>query len=506
MTSSPIHTAGVIGVGTMGAGIAQILAIAGIRTCLYDAREGAATAAVASIEKQLQHLLAKGKITQQDCAAAVGQLQPVAQLTELADCDVVVEAIVEDLAIKQNLFRELEDVVDKTCVLATNTSSLSVTAVAATCRHPERVAGWHFFNPVPLLRVAEIVDGAATSPEVSNLLERVTQACGHEALRTKDMPGFIVNHAGRAFLPEGLRLLAEQVAAAVDIDRVLVDCAGFKMGPFALMDTVGLDVAQKVVDSLYRQYFEEPRFKSSPVVASRVAAGLLGRKSGRGFYQYEEGRAVIPPEHSPESPETLLPSLWIWNEEADLSQTLREALINAGADVETGDCPSASALIVVTPVGSDVSTTCALHGFPPERTVGVDMLFATERRRTIMAPPGLGGPALAAARYWLSKGVERGTVIADSPGFIAQRMVAQIINIGCDIAQMGIATPQAIDRAVCKALGYPLGPFAWGDALGGARVLQITEALHSAYQEPRYRPSIWLRRRAQLGLSLSQAC
>src|SRR5690606_32298100 len=148
---------------------------------------------------------------------------------------------------------------------------------------------------------------------------------------------------------------------------------------------------------------------------------------------------------------------------------LRWALVAAGADVETGDSPSTTALIIVTPVGSDVSTTCALHGYPPERTVGVDMLFSTERRRTIMVPPGLEASALAAARHWIGRGVAHCTVIADSPGFIAQRMVAQIINIACEIAQMGIATPQAIDRAVCKALGYPHGPFAWGDALGAAR-------------------------------------
>lgn len=501
MNTVGIDLAGVVGTGTMGVGIAQILAVAGVHVRLFDSRAGAAEAARDAIAGALATQVSKGRMTAAHRAAALERLEVLERIEAMAGAALVVEAIVEDLGAKHALLRSLEAVLAPGAILATNTSSLSVTAVAAGCAEPSRVVGWHFFNPVPLLRVAEVIPGVHTAPVVVEAVVALTQRAGHLPLRAADMPGFIVNHAGRAFLPEALRLQAEGVAAPHDIDRVLRDCAGFRMGPFALMDLVGLDVAQRVMDSLYRQYFHEPRFAAAPLVELRVAAGLLGRKTGHGFYRYEAGQAVAEPEarvgtDKPDQP------FWVCPDEHDLGAQVRSTLVRAGARVEERATPSADALVVLTPLGEDVSTACARLGLDPRRCVGVDALFGLARRRVLMFAPGADPVRRAAAVAWLGADGTPVTVLADSPGFVAQRMVVQIINVGCDIAQRGIAAPPDIDQAVERALGYPMGPFAWGDHIGPARVLRITQALHAATGEPRYRPSTWLRRRAQLGLPL----
>ncbi|WP_326538296.1 3-hydroxyacyl-CoA dehydrogenase [Pseudorhodoferax sp.] len=496
-----IDVVGVVGTGTMGVGIAQILAVAGVQVSLFDSRPGAAASACEAIAAALAALVAKGRLAMQERAAALSRLVVVDRLEAMAGAALVVEAIVEDLDAKHVLLRHLEAVLSPDAILATNTSSLSVTAVAAACERPSRVVGWHFFNPVPLLRVAEVIPGLQSAPSVVQAVMALTRRTGHLPLQAADMPGFIVNHAGRAFLPEALRLQAEAVATPQDIDRVLKDCAGFRMGPFALMDLVGLDVAQRVMDSLYRQYFHEPRFAASPLVELRVRAGLLGRKTGRGFYRYEAGAMVAEPEAQAATARSEQ-SFWICSEQGDLAARVRSVLLEAGATVEACAQPSADALLVLTPLGEDVSGACARLGLDAGRAVGVDALFGLDQRRVLMFAPGAGPTWRAAAAAWLGADGTPVTVLADSPGFIGQRMVAQIINVGCDIAQRGIAAPTDIDLAVERALGYPMGPFAWGDHIGPARVLQITQALFAATGEPRYRPSTWLRRRAQLGLPL----
>src|SRR5436190_8972765 len=283
-------TAAVAGAGTMGRGIAQVLAQCGARTLLYDAQPGAAGRAVDSIAQALAKQAEKGRI--KDPHAIVKRIEVVPGLQALAPCHVVVEAIVEDLAAKRALFAELEGIVDQRCILASNTSSLSVTAMAAACKRPGRVAGYHFFNPVPVMKIVEVVDGVLTESWVTEALTALAQRFGHTAVRCKDTPGFIVNHAGRAFVPESLRVLSEGVADFATIDRILIDAAGFRIGPFGLMDLVGLDVAHAVMKSMYEQYFEEPKYRPSFIVEARVAAGLLGRKTGRGWYEYKEGSAV----------------------------------------------------------------------------------------------------------------------------------------------------------------------------------------------------------------------
>ena len=494
-----IRCIGVVGSGTMGRGIAQIAAAGGLAVRIFDQRPDAAAAAVAEIDRGLAGLVAKGRLDADARSATLARLQTVGSLDGLAGCDLVVEAIVESLAEKQALFRALEACLADDAVLATNTSSLSVTAIAAACARPEQVVGWHFFNPVPQVRIAEVVAGLRTAPALPGLMLELTARLGHRGVPAPDVPGFIVNHAGRAFIPEGLRLASEGIASFDQIDRVLRDCAGFRMGPFELADLVGLDNACDVMESLYHLHYEEPRFRITPQVRTRVAAGLLGRKSGEGFYRYDGGRRVDPPEAAAAATAFGGP-VWIDSREPDLAARVRALLAPTGAPLEDTARPSDAALIVVTPVGQDTSSACAEGGLDARRTVAVDALFSLEHRCPLMAAPALDPARRAAATALFAATGRAVTWLRDSPGFVSQRMVSQIVQIACDMAQHRLAEPEQIDAAVTRALGYPFGPFAWAERLGAARVLQITTALQDSFEEPRYRPSVWLRRRVSLAL------
>src|SRR5438105_758673 len=481
-------TAGVAGAGTMGRGIAQVLAQCGARTLLYDAQAGAAQKAKESIAGALAKLAEKGRVA--NAQAMLERLEVVSSPQAFKRCHVVVEAIVEELGAKKSLFTALEGVVSESCILASNTSSLSVTAMAAACKHPGRVAGYHFFNPVPVLKIVEVVDGVRTEPWVTDALTELAKRFGHTPVRCKDTPGFIVNHAGRAFVPEALRILSEGVADPATIDRILVDAAGFRLGPFGLMDLVGLDVAHAVMKSMYQQYFEEPKYRPSFIAEPRVAAGLLGRKSGGGWYEYSPDMKM-PPELP--APKQKPKAVWAVPE-------LRELLLELGARLEVK--PSHEAVCFVAPLGQDASSMALQAGLDPSRTVAVDHLFGFSKRRTLMVNPLTKREARDAAHALLAADGVPVSVINDSPGFVAQRVVAHIVNVGCDIVQMRIASPEDLDRAVMLGLSYPKGPLAMGDALGAKRILTVLQAMHELYQEPRYRPSPWLRRRAQLGVSL----
>src|SRR5688572_19664486 len=369
--------AGVAGAGTMGRGIAQVLAQCGARTLLFDAQPGAARKAKDSIAQALGKLVEKGRLAAGDADKAVGRIEIVDSVEALRPCHVVVEAIVEELQAKKSLFATLEKSVSSDCILASNTSSLSVTAMAAACRRPGRVAGYHFFNPVPVMKIVEVVDGVLTEPWAGDALVALAKRFGHTPVRCKDTPGFIVNHAGRAFVPEALRVLSEGIADFATIDRILVDAAGFRLGPFGLMDLVGLDVAHAVMKSMHDQYFEEPKYRPSFLAEARVAAGLLGRKTRRGWYEYDsENNPARPPE--PAAPKTKPHAVWAVPE-------LKELLIELGARPELK--PTPDAMCFVAPLGADVTTSALELGLDPERTVAVDPLFGFSKRRTLMKSP-----------------------------------------------------------------------------------------------------------------------
>jgi 3-hydroxybutyryl-CoA dehydrogenase len=496
--SRPDLSLAVIGTGVMGRGIAQIAAQAGIRVLLHDSRPGAARDAKESVSAQLARLAEKGRIERDAVARAEANLVIADSRETLASCPIVIEAVVENLETKRELFRSLEEIVSADCLMASNTSSFSITAIAAACKRPERIAGFHFFNPVPLMKVVEVVDGLLTAPWVGEALAALALRCGHKPVRAKDTPGFIVNHAGRGYGTEALRILGEGIAEFHEIDRILRDCAGFRLGPFELLDLTGLDVSHPVMESIYRQYYEEPRYRPSPIAAQRLNAGLLGRKSGSGFYRYEESKQ----EGTPALPAPAARPRRVWISPIDLGEQLSKCVANLDVEIDSGRRPWRESLCLVAPIGDDATSIAIDQDLDPARTVAVDGLFGLDKRRTLMTTPVTSAQMRDAAHGLLASDGVPVSVIHDSPGFVAQRVIAQVVNIASDIAQQRIASPADIDAAVTLGLGYPQGPLAWGDAIGPGTVLDILEALHEFYGDPRYRPSPWLKRRARLGVSL----
>ena len=503
MSEPSIVLIGIVGTGAMGQGIAQLAACAGLSVLLYDSRQGVALQAREQIATVLARQVERGRLEAEAVERAMGNLRVVEDLRVLRGCQLVIEAIVENLEAKQALFRQLEEVVGDEAILASNTSSLSVTAIASACRDPGRVAGLHFFNPVPLMRLVEVIEGLATRTGIAERLCALVATFGHQAVRATDSPGFIVNHAGRAFGTEALRILGEGVAPVAAIDEVLREGAGFRMGPFELFDLVGLDVSLPVMESIYRQYYEEPRYRPHPLLRQMLAAGRLGRKSGQGFYRYD-GAGQVPVAAPAVAPGAALPPVWLGVDDEHDRAPLLTLLQRLGAEVESGERPSGAALCLLAPLGADVSAAARRFAVDPTRSLAIDVLSDLERHRCLMACPATRAELQQAARTLFARDGVGVTLIRDSAGFIVQRTLASIVNLACDIAQQGIASVEHIDLAVRLGLGYPLGPLEWGDRMGAGRVLRILERLHALSGDPRYRPSPWLRRRAQLGLSLRQ--
>ena len=495
-------TVGVAGAGAMGRGIAQIAAQAGSVVHLYDTQAQAVARARDEIFAQWDRLHDKGRMDAaavQDCKK---RLLAANDLGDLAACDLVVEAIVERLDVKKSLFAQLEEVVAPTAVLATNTSSLSVTAIAAGTKHPQRVAGYHFFNPVPLMKVVEVIAGLKTDPAVCAALAEYARQMGHTPVQAQDTPGFIVNHAGRAYGTEALRIAGEGIADFATIDRILKDQVGFKLGPFELLDLTALDVSHPVMESIYRQYYDEPRYRPSNIAAQRLAGGVVGRKSGEGFYRYVDGKAQVPVE--PAAPKVdEIPPVWVSTRAARRPE-LYQLLKDLGAKIETGQSPSLHALTLVAPLGFDVTTVAVVERLDPARTVGIDMLVedGATKRRVLATNPATRRDMRDAAHALFSRDGKAVSVIRDSGGFVTQRVVAAIVNVASDICQQRICSPRDLETAVTLGLGYPMGPLAMGDRWGPANILEVLFNMQTVYGDPRYRPSPWLRRRGAIGLSL----
>ena len=287
LASAPmsIKRVGIVGSGIMGSGIAQVAATAGYEVVLRSRKQETADATVASMEKSLGRLVDKGRMEADERDAIVARVTPVADLHKLADCDLVVESVVEDLATKQELFNELDKVVKDGAILATNTSTLPVVEMAIETHRPELVCGIHFFNPAPMMKLVEVVRPLTASDETIAEAKAFAEACGKDAVEVKDQAGFIVNALLFPYLNNAVRLLEGGVATAEDIDSAMKGGCNFPMGPLALLDLVGLDTSLSILDALYDE-FRDPNYAAVPRLRRMVAAGHLGRKSGQGFYSY----------------------------------------------------------------------------------------------------------------------------------------------------------------------------------------------------------------------------
>ncbi|MFD9499126.1 3-hydroxyacyl-CoA dehydrogenase [Streptomyces sp. NPDC060035] len=516
----------IVGAGAMGRGIAQWAAAAGHTVELCDVRTEAVTAAVDFVRSMLERAVDKGRMSAGDCAAALERLVPLDDpWTQGPDVDLVIEAVREDLDTKAEVFGKLEQALPGSAVFATNTSSLSVTRIAASLKDPTRLAGLHFFNPVPLMKIVEIVPGAATRPEIPPALTALVESCGHRAVTVADTPGFLVNHAGRGLVTEALALLEESVADPAGIDRIARDVLGLRMGPFELMDLTGLDVTAAVIDSIWQGFRYEDRLRPSYLTPNRVAAGLHGRKTGQGWFAYGS-EASAPDTEAPVTGDADRPVFVVdtgtasgtgagsgagaasgTGAESDAG-VLRAALAAAGADVESGPGPSADSIVLVPVWGTTVAAAVASLGLPAGRTFGVDPLPAAGRRRVLAVTPAAGPAAARDARAVLARAGDGEepyavSVVRDTAGSVAQRLLASVVSVAASIAERSLATPADIDLAVTAGLGYPVGPLAWGDRIGTARLLELQRALHTTTGDPRHRPTRWLTERAQLGLPLT---
>ncbi|MBL0418954.1 3-hydroxyacyl-CoA dehydrogenase [Ramlibacter sp. AW1] len=495
---------GVVGAGAMGRGIAQIAAQTGCPVWLFDQQADAVARAQQEVGAQWDRLVEKGRMDAASAQACKQRLHAAGSLDDLAGCDLVIEAVVERLEVKQALFSQLEGIVAADAVLASNTSSLSITAIGAGLRHPQRLAGYHFFNPVPLMKVVEVIAGLRSDSAVCDRLAQFARQMGHTPVQAQDTPGFIVNHAGRGFNTEALRIVSEGICDFATVDRILRDQVGFKLGPFELMDLTGLDVSHPVMEAVYRQYYDEPRYRPTVITAQRLAGHVLGRKTGAGFYRYADGKPELPPER-PVPQVAEMPPVWVSTRAARRAE-LYQLLKDLGARIETGQSPSAQALTLVAPLGFDVTTVAVVERLDPARTVGIDLLVedAATRRRVLATNPATRPDMRDAAHALFARDGKAVSVIRDSGGFVTQRVIATIVNIASDICQQRICTPADLETAVTLGLGYPMGPLAMGNRWGPANVLEVLFNLQTVYGDPRYRPSPWLRRRGAIGLSLLQ--
>lgn len=499
----------VTGAGAMGAGIAQVAATAGHTVYLYDTRAEAVEKGRAGVAKDLQGAVAKGRMSQEQAEAVLERIVAVSSIDAAADAGLVVEAIIEDLPIKQTLFRELETKLSADAVLTSNTSSISITAIAAALQRPERVAGLHFFNPAPRMALVEVVSGLATDPAIAARLFATAAAWRKVPVHAKSTPGFIVNRVARPYYAEALRVLQEQAADVATLDALMREACGFPMGPFELMDLIGHDVNFAVTSSVHAAYFADQRFTPNLIQQELVRAGRLGRKSGQGFYDYR-------PEAQKPAPQTAA------------------ALSFAGKISVTGNLGVAAPL-----VARFQAAGIAVSQMPDSDSVGeiriesgellvddIRLVLCDGRTATRRAyEDGLanlvvfdlardyaeaGRIAVAKADQCSTSALSKAvalfqaagfavSVLDDVAGLIAMRTVCMLANEAADGLNQGIGSARDIDVAMEKGTNYPRGPLAWADAIGLGHVHRVLQNLQNHYGEDRYRVSPLIQRKAMGG-------
>lgn len=485
----------VIGSGTMGAGIAQVAAVAGHPVQLYDSRDGAAAKAIADIRASLDKLANKGKITHEQAQGASDRLSVAHALQEMRDARLVVEAIVEQLAAKQELFGKLEAIVDAQCILASNTSSISITQIAATLRHPERLAGMHFFNPVPMMALVEIIRGVCSDATVVQCLHDTALAWGKVPVVAASTPGFIVNRLARPYYAEALRVLNERGAQPATIDAILRESGGFRMGAFELMDLIGHDVNFAVTQSVFQAYFNDPRFTPSLIQQELVHAGFLGRKSGRGFYRYGEAPETPQPVTVPAFDTPTVPlQLFGTHPLVEVIRTRYQGR------VEYCEARADHLLMKAGPgrlymTGGRTATQQSYdYNMPDVVLVDLALDYATAPPLALTRADQCRDRAWEAVAGVLQHCGFALSPLQDVPGMVVMRTVCMLINEAADAVSQGVCSKQDADLAMQKGVNYPRGPLAWADAIGVDTVANVLRQLSATYGEDRYRVSPLLQR------------
>lgn len=465
-----IHTVAVIGSGIMGAGIAEVAASHGHPVLVYDINADAISRAIDGIRSRLESRVTRGKLSSQNCEQTLQRLIPVTDIHALAKADLVIEAASEQMAVKKALFARLAEICPANTLLTSNTSSISITAIAADLSHPERVAGLHFFNPAPVMKLVEVVSGLATSGEVAEQLSALAVAWGKQPVRCQSTPGFIVNRVARPYYAEAWRALEEQVAAPEVIDAALREGAGFPMGPLELTDMIGQDVNFAVTCSVFNAFWQERRFLPSLVQQELVLAGRFGKKSGQGVYNWRSDKPAVN-----------------WLAEVNESDSVTRQHKRSDGVTELDD------LLLIETEGETAQALANRYGQP------VVVFDRQEGDVAVIAAAASNPPAATrkAVRYFQQQG-KRVLQVADYPGLLIWRTVAMIVNEALDALQKGVASEQDIDTAMRLGVNYPRGPLAWGEQLGWQRLLRLLENLQRHYGEERYRPSSLLRQRALL--------
>jgi len=501
-------TVAVIGSGAMGSGIAQIAAQAGHTVRLFDTRMGVAEKARTTIRETLQGLAAKGKLDSADAVASAARIVAVHALGDCVSAALVIEAIVEDLTEKRALMRELEKIVPRDTILASNTSSLSVTAIAAGLRHPGRVAGMHFFNPVPLMRLVEIIAGLATDTATTDTLAATAVAWGKDPVHATSTPGFIVNRCARPFYGEALRLLAEGAADAATIDAVLRGAGGFRMGAFELMDLIGNDVNFAVTRGVWEACYYDPRYAPSVLQQERVAAGFLGRKSGRGFYDYATG--AVPPRPATLDAQSFNGPVVVYGD-AGVLAPLVARIGGAGVDVQQrppldafpdGALGAGDAVLVLSD-GRTATTRAGATNAPNLVLVDLALDYATCERLAIAEADGCSAGAFAVAAGLIQRAGIAVSRFDDVAGLAVLRVVATLANEAADAVTHGVASATDVDVAMQKGVNYPRGPLRWADEVGVGRIRDVLHNLAAHYGEDRYRLSPLIARRYATGERLA---
>lgn len=490
----------VIGAGAMGSGIAQVAAQAGHNVYLHDQQADTAIAGKASIAKVLQRRVDNGKMQQADLDALLSRIQPISNLEDLADAGLVIEAIIENLEIKRQLFASLEGICGEKVILATNTSSISVTSLAAELKRPERLLGMHFFNPAPLMALVEVILGLATDKKLAEVVHATATAWGKKPVFATSTPGFIVNRVARPFYAESLRLMQEQAAEPATLDALLREAGSFRMGPFELMDLIGHDVNYAVTESVFSAYYGDFRFQPSLIQKALVEAGRLGRKTGQGFYSYAEGSERPSP--STETSQSTVEQPVIIEGELGAASDLIERFKQVGLAVieraGAGVIRYGEATLALTD-GRMAGERLVADGLQDLVVFDLAKDYEKATRLAIAAAKQTSAVAVTDATALLQKAGFAVTLLNDSPGLVVMRTLAMLTNEAADAVLQGVASAADVDLAMCAGVNYPQGPLSWSDQLGQGVIWQVLTNLQVSYGEDRYRPSLLLRRNAFTG-------